>query len=160
MRYFALAAAILLSACAMPASSMGGCTPGATQGSSPAGLEQVTLCIDSKGKVRAFTVEVAATSQQQAQGLMFREGLPDDAGMVFPFQQPRPASFWMRNTLIPLDIIFVRENGTIESIAESTTPYSEDPVTSEGTVGAVLELRGGLTSELGIKAGDRVVWTN
>ncbi len=145
-------------ACTMPG-SMDGCSPGASQGTSTAGLQQVTLCVTSKDKTRAFTVEIAATSQQQAQGMMYRESMADDTGMIFPFDRPRPASFWMKNTLIPLDIIFVRENGTIESIAADTAPYSEEPVTSQGTVGSVLELRGGLTAELGIKAGDKVVWS-
>jgi uncharacterized membrane protein (UPF0127 family) len=78
--------------------------------------------------------------------------------MIFPFPQPRPASFWMKNTVISLDIIFVRSNGTIESIAENTVPYSTDPVVSGEPVAAVLELRGGLTAELGIAAGDKVAW--
>jgi uncharacterized protein len=95
---------------------------------------------------------------EQAKGLMFRTELADNAGMIFPFPQPKPASFWMKNTVIPLDIIFVRPNGTIESIAENTVPYSTIPVESGEPVGAVLELRGGLTAELGIAAGDKVLW--
>jgi uncharacterized membrane protein (UPF0127 family) len=81
---------------------------------------------------------------EQARGMMFRTALADNAGMVFPFPEPRMASFWMKNTVIPLDIIFVRTDGTIES---------GEPV------GAVLELRGGLSAELGISAGDTVKWT-
>jgi uncharacterized membrane protein (UPF0127 family) len=96
---------------------------------------------------------------EQAKGLMFRTALADNAGMVFPFPEPRMASFWMKNTVIPLDIIFVRTNGTIESIAENTIPYSTIPVASGEPVGAVLELRGGLSAELGISAGDKVKWT-
>jgi uncharacterized membrane protein (UPF0127 family) len=92
------------------------------------------------------------------QGLMFRTELADNRGMLFPFDDVRPASFWMKNTVIPLDIIFVREDGTIANIAVNTVPYSMDPVTSDGPVAAVLELRGGLTRELGINAGDRVRW--
>lgn len=155
---FALA---LLAACTVPAngdSKVAGCTAGASQGQSAAGLEQVTLCIKSGAKTHAFTVEIAASSAEQAKGMMFRTEMADNTGMIFPFAQPRPASFWMKNTVIPLDIIFVRTNGTIESIAENTVPYSEDPVASGETVGAVLELRGGLSSELGIAAGDTVAW--
>jgi uncharacterized membrane protein (UPF0127 family) len=117
------------------------------------------LCVTSGKKTRAFTVELAQTSMQQAKGLMFRTELADNAGMIFPFPEPRMASFWMKNTVIPLDIIFVRTNGTIESIAENTIPYSTTQVASGEPVGAVLELRGGLSAELGISAGDTVKWT-
>lgn len=125
---------------------------------SPAGLDLIALTIDSKGKRHSFTVEVARTSQQQAQGLMFRTELAPDAGMVFPFPTPKPASFWMKNTLIPLDIIFVRGDGSIESIAANTVPYSLDPVSSGESVAAVLELAGGRAAELGIAPGDIVKW--
>jgi uncharacterized membrane protein (UPF0127 family) len=154
-------ALLFLIGCTMPATSKsvtGGCAAGADQGQSAAGLAQTTLCITSGAKTRAFTVEVAGSSMEQAKGMMFRTELADNAGMIFPFPQPKPASFWMKNTVIPLDIIFVRPNGTIESIAENTVPYSTMPVTSGEPVGAVLELRGGLTAELGIAAGDKVVW--
>lgn len=157
----ALFAGLLLAACTVPANGdakTAGCVAGADRGQSPAGLKQVTLCITSGAKTRAFTVEVAGTVAEQAKGLMFRTELADNAGMIFPFPQPRPASFWMKNTVIPLDIIFVRSNGTIESIAENTVPYSTDSVVSGEPVAAVLELRGGLTAELGIAAGDKVVW--
>ena len=89
---------------------------------------------------------------------MFRTELADNAGMIFPFPEAKVASFWMKNTVIPLDIIFIRANGTIESIAENTVPYSTMPVEAGEPVVSVLELRGGLTAELGIMAGDRVVW--
>ncbi len=151
----------LLAGCTVPAnggSQSAGCVAGADKGTSPAGLKQVTLCITSKAKTHAFTVEVAGGLMSQAKGLMFRTELADTAGMIFPFGRVRHASFWMKNTVIPLDIIFVRPDGTIESIAENTVPYSTDPVKSGEPVGAVLELRGGLTAEMGIVAGDTVVW--
>lgn len=156
------AVALCLSACTMPAnggSQPAGCVPGAAAGQSAAGLERVTLCITSANKTHAFTVEVARTSMQQAKGLMFRTELPDNAGMIFPFPEPRVASFWMKNTVIPLDIIFVRDNGKIESIAANTVPYSTAPVASGEPVTAVLELRGGLAAEMGIAAGDKVIWS-
>lgn len=84
--------------------------------------------------------------------------MADNSGMIFPFSEPRVASFWMKNTVIPLDIIFIRTNGTIESIAENAVPYSTDPVEAGEPVAAVLELRGGLSAELGIAAGDTVRW--
>jgi uncharacterized membrane protein (UPF0127 family) len=126
---------------------------------SAAGLEQVPLTIrTAAGAQHRFTVEVARTPEEQAQGLMNRPSLAPDRGMIFPHEPPRMASFWMKNTLIPLDIIFVRPDGTIANIAENTVPLSLEPVPSIGPVGAVLELAGGRTAELGIKAGDRVEW--
>jgi uncharacterized membrane protein (UPF0127 family) len=126
---------------------------------SSAGLEQVPLTIESSGKTHRFIVEVAGTGEQQAQGLMFRKSLAPDRGMVFPRDPPGDASFWMKNTLIPLDIIFIRPDGTIARIAENTVPMSLDPVPSLEPVGAVLEIAGGRSAELGIKAGDRVRWS-
>ena len=112
----------------------------------------------SGAKVHRFTVEVARTAEDQATGLMNRPALAPDRGMVFPFATPRNASFWMKNTLIPLDIIFVRTDGSIANIAANTVPLSLEPVPSEGIVGSVLELPGGRSAELGIKAGDQVDW--
>ena len=125
---------------------------------SPAGLDQVPLTIASNGRTHRFTVEVARTSEEQAMGLMYRTALAPDRGMIFPFDPPRPASFWMRNTLIPLDMIFVRADGSIANIAANTVPYSEEPVPSDGPVAAVLEIAGGRAAELGIKPGDKVKW--
>lgn len=164
--FLAASAVLLLAACsglagggATANSDAAGCTPGKPLAASEAGLEQTSLCIDSGGRRHAFTVEIARTGPQQAKGLMFRTELADDRGMVFPFGEPRTASFWMKNTVIPLDIIFVRADGRIENIAANTTPYSTVPVESTAPVTAVLELRGGLTAKLGIKPGDLVRWT-
>jgi uncharacterized protein len=159
IRAFLLTLALLLGSCtAATSSNAPGCNPGETRPISEAGLEQIELCITSGGKSRAFTVEIAATSQQQAKGMMFRTELADDRGMLFPFDETRMASFWMKNTMIPLDIIFIRSDGTIENIAENAVPQSTDQVRATGPVTAVLELRGGLTGELGISAGDRIRW--
>ncbi|WP_366516739.1 DUF192 domain-containing protein [Sphingomonas caseinilyticus] len=125
---------------------------------SPAGLEQVPLTVTSSTGKHRFTVEVAKTSEEQAMGLMYRNKLAPDRGMIFPFDPPRDASFWMRNTLIPLDMIFVRADGSIANIAANTVPYSEEPVPSDGPVAAVLEIAGGRSAELGIKPGDKVEW--
>lgn len=142
--------------------SLAACQPSASNavelGQSPAGLEQVPLTITSKGKTHRFKVEIASSDEDQAKGLMFRNQLGPDRGMVFPFNSPRNASFWMRNTLIPLDMIFVRADGSIANIAANTVPYSEEPVSSDGPVKAVLEIAGGRSAELGIEPGDRVEW--
>ena len=116
------------------------------------------LTIASDGKVHRFVVEVARTGEEQQIGLMNRETLAPDRGMIFPFEAARIASFWMKNTLIPLDMIFVRADGSIANIEANTVPLSLDPVYSDGPVAAVLELAGGRSAELGIKPGDKVNW--
>lgn len=126
-------------------------------GRSSAGLQQLPLTVVSSGRTHHFTVEVARTEEEQAYGLMNRNELAPDRGMIFPFAQPRQASFWMKDTLIPLDIIFVRSDGTIANI-ENAVPLSLQPVRSLGPVSAVLELAGGRSVELGLKPGDKVAW--
>lgn len=125
---------------------------------SPAGLDQIPLSIRSSGRTHEFVVEVARTPQEQAMGLMHRQSLAPDRGMLFPYDPPQVASFWMKNTLIPLDIIFIRPDGTITRIAERTEPMSLAPVPSFEPVSAVLEIPGGRASELGILPGDTVRW--
>ena len=91
---------------------------------------------------------------------MERRTLAADAGMLFPFDPPRPASFWMRNTLIPLDMLFIRPDGAIARIAANAVPLSETPIAVAEPLTAVLELRGGRAAELGISEGDRVSWSD
>ena len=124
----------------------------------PSGLQQVPLTISSASGVHRFIVEVARTGEEQAQGLMFRESLADDRGMIFPYDPPRAVGFWMKNTLIPLDMIFIRADGTIARIAANTVPLSEETVFSGEAISSVLEIRGGRAAELGIRAGDKVTW--
>jgi uncharacterized membrane protein (UPF0127 family) len=121
-------------------------------------LANVPLTIHSQNGDHRFSVEIAATPEQQERGLMFRRALPPDEGMVFPYDPPQPVGFWMKNTLIPLDMIFIRADGTIANIAENTVPLSLDSVPSSGDVAAVLEIAGGRAAELGIRAGDTVDW--
>ena len=127
---------------------------------SPSGLELTALEIRSGSRVHPFLVEVARTQAEQARGLMFRESLAPNAGMIFPFRPARPASFWMKNTLIPLDMIFIRSDGSIARIAANTVPHSLQPVGVSEPVAAVLEIAGGRAAELGIGAGDRVSWAD
>jgi uncharacterized membrane protein (UPF0127 family) len=144
------------------AAALMGCSPQAAAPAPPArsaaGLEQVQLAIRSSGKSHRFTVEVARSPQEQAQGLMHRQSLAPDRGMIFPYDPPQPVGFWMKNTLIPLDMIFIRPDGTIAGIAANTVPLSLDMVPSVEPVAAVLEIAGGRSAELGIKAGDKVEW--
>jgi uncharacterized membrane protein (UPF0127 family) len=124
---------------------------------SAAGLEQVPLSIlTAGGQEHRFVVEVARTPAEQQQGLMNRQSLAPDKGMIFPFAADQVASFWMKNTLIPLDMVFVRRDGTIAGIAANTVPLNLQPVLSEEPVAAVLEIAGGRAAELGIAPGDRV----
>jgi uncharacterized membrane protein (UPF0127 family) len=125
---------------------------------SPAGLEQAALTIASSNGLHRFTVEVARSPEEQARGLMFRKDVPGDRGMIFPYDPPVQVSFWMKNTLIPLDMVFIGPDGKIGRIAANTVPMSLDPVPSIDPVSAVLEIAGGRAAELGIKEGDKVSW--
>jgi len=122
------------------------------------GLSVVPLTVTGGARTHRFRVELAQTSEQQAQGLMFRTKLGPDEGMLFPMNPPRAASFWMRNTVIPLDLLFVAPDGRIANIAANAKPYDETPLKSDGPVKAVLELPGGRAAELGIAGGDVVEW--
>jgi uncharacterized membrane protein (UPF0127 family) len=126
---------------------------------SPAGLDQIPLTVTSaEGQVHRFVVEVARTPEEQARGLMERQSLAPDRGMLFPYQTPQAVAFWMKNTLIPLDMVFIAPGGRILRIEANTVPLSLEPVGSGEAVEAVLELAGGRSAELGIAAGDRVEW--
>jgi hypothetical protein len=118
--------------------------------------DRFPLVITSDTGAHDFTVEIADDDRERGLGLMFRRSMADDAGMLFDFGTEQRASFWMRNTYIPLDMLFIKADGTIESIAERTTPLSERSVPSKGPVRYVLEINGGLSDRLGIEAGDKV----
>ena len=122
------------------------------------GLAVIPLTVTSGDERIAFSVEVADTPEAQAPGLMFRTDLGDNEGMIFPYDGTRAQSFWMKNTPLPLDIIYIGPDRRISNIAAETEPYSLDPVYSVGPVLGVLELRGGRAAELGIEPGDLVEW--
>jgi uncharacterized membrane protein (UPF0127 family) len=115
-----------------------------------------TVEIVSKTGVHVFQVELAVNDAERAHGLMDRKELPEGRGMLFDFQREQDVAFWMKNTYIPLDMIFIRANGRILRIAENTTPLSEQMIPSGGPVRAVLEVIGGTARKLGIAPGDRV----
>lgn len=121
------------------------------------GLEKNLTIKKQNGEEWGFSVELAVTPKEQAQGLMFRTELNDDAGMLFIFHDEAPRSFWMKNTLIPLDMIFIKRSGEILNIHQNAIPQDLTPVKSEGDAYAVLEIAGGLSEKLGIKAGDRIM---
>lgn len=115
------------------------------------------LVIKSANGEHAFTVEVVDTPEDRARGLMFRDSLAPDAGMLFDFHESRPVSFWMQNTLIPLDMLFIKSDGHIANIHVNARPLDPTTIPSDGPVEYVLEIAGGRSTELGIAAGDLVV---
>jgi hypothetical protein len=115
------------------------------------------LSILTRGGALAFTVELALTPEQHARGLMFRTELPERHGMLFDFGSEQHLSFWMRNTLIPLDMLFIGRDGVIRHLHENATPLSEEPIPSRQPARAVLEIIGGSARRLGVAVGDRVV---
>jgi uncharacterized membrane protein (UPF0127 family) len=119
----------------------------------------MALTIHSTSGVHRFTVEVARTPEEQQAGLMFRTSLAGDHGMIFPYDPPQDVAFWMKNTLIPLDMVFIRADGTIARITTAKA-LDETPVPGGEPVAAVLELRAGRASELNIREGDRVDWSH
>ena len=122
---------------------------------SPA-LPVTTVTIDTCGGQRAFKAELASDPQSQQQGLMYRQQMSPNAGMLFDFHTSTMLSFWMKNTILPLDMLFIRDDGTISTIAANAVPLSTARIDSAEPVRAVLEINGGRAKELGIRAGDRV----
>ena len=136
----AFAAAILFSAC-QTADAQGA-------------LEKLTI-VTAKG-AKTFEVEVMRTDEERAQGLMNRRYMPAERGMLFDFKEVQPAMMWMKNTYIPLDMVFIRKDGTIARIAENTEPHSTRTISSGEPVLGVLELNAGISEKEGIKPGDKV----
>ena len=119
-------------------------------------LPVTSIVISTDHGPHTFRVEIAADHASQEQGLMFRKEMAPDAGMLFEFPKPELQAFWMKNTVLPLDIIFIRANGTISSIAPNAVPYSTTTIPSIEPVRAVLELNGGRAAQLGIEPDDVV----
>jgi uncharacterized membrane protein (UPF0127 family) len=141
-RCWAAAALLLLSpvaACSDPASA--------------ARLEIVTAA----GQHRVFNVEVASRPEERERGLMYRQSLAPDAGMLFDFHDDQMVSMWMKNTFIPLDMLFITADGTVAKVAANTVPQSLATISSDRPVRAVLEIKGGEAARQGIAAGDRVL---
>jgi uncharacterized protein len=148
LRRFGLPAALLLAA-VVACLCWTGSVPANAAG-------EATIEIISKSGVHAFSVELATSGAELERGLMFRKELPEGRGMLFDFEREAPVSFWMHNTYIPLDMIFIRADGSILRIAENAEPLSDRLIPSGGPVRAVLEVIGGTARKLGIAPGDRV----
>ncbi|MET1755498.1 DUF192 domain-containing protein [Novosphingobium sp. RD2P27] len=151
--------------------ALGGCSSGALDSSSAAAavtqadavhpvsrLPVIDLAVSSETGRHNFRVEVASSPEQQARGLMFRTEMGPNEGMLFPEKTPRQPSFWMKNTVIPLDIIYIGTDGRVLNIVQGL-PYDLTPLPAEGLASGVLELNGGRAAGLGIKPGDKVSWT-
>ena len=112
------------------------------------------VLVTAKGRYR-YVLDVAASGDEQQCGLMYRKAMPRGVGMVFPFDRPRSASFWMENTPLPLDLIFVGADNRVVSVSRGK-PYSRDLIDSHGIAASVIELNAGEAKRIGLKAGDRV----
>lgn len=145
-RWFLLLLPLLLAVCATVARAQLAQFPSAA------------LTIVTASGPHKFSVELATTPEQMAQGLMFRQSLAPDAGMLFDFVTPSMATMWMKNTLIPLDMLFVDATGHIVNIHERAVPQSLATIAAAAPVRAVIELNGGTAARLGIKPGDRVIF--
>jgi uncharacterized protein len=119
---------------------------------------RTALTIKARGRADRFDIWIADTAARQEQGLMFVRDLPPSEGMLFPQDSPQVAHFWMKNTYIPLDMVFVGEDGRVAKVIANAKPFSLDILSSDVPVIAVLEIRGGEAAQRGIAVGDQVSW--
>jgi uncharacterized membrane protein (UPF0127 family) len=146
---------LTLAALALPA-AVWAQAPAEPTGPQPTLPKEKLVIVTKSGQQHAFNVELATTPKQQEIGEMFRKSVPADGGMLFIWPVPQDIRMWMKNTLVPLDMVFINTDGKIRSIAENTTPRSLAVIDSNGPVKATLELQGGITAKLGITVGDTV----
>ncbi|QYM73656.1 DUF192 domain-containing protein [Pseudochrobactrum sp. Wa41.01b-1] len=119
-------------------------------------VDAQALKIQTASGEKSFGLEIADTDQKRSAGLMYRKDFPADRAMIFVFGEERPVMMWMANTPLPLDMLFVRNDGSIARVAENTVPFSKDTVASGEPVAFVIEVNAGIAAKLGIKAGDTV----
>jgi uncharacterized protein len=117
-----------------------------------------TIVIKTETGDHNYDIEVATTDQERAIGLMYRRSLPENSGMLFLYDRPQPAAMWMKNTFIPLDMIFIAPDGTVQRIETYTEPFSTRSIESGGNVVGVLELNAGQADKIGLKRGDKVIY--
>jgi uncharacterized membrane protein (UPF0127 family) len=151
-----LAGAVLAVIVAVAAGGMGAACKTQQAPTGAARTAAPTVTIETAGRTLSFRVELAISRDEQSRGLMFRQHLDADAGMLFVNDAPSPLVFWMKNTLIPLDMIFIGADRRIVGVVENAEPQTETPRRVNGLSQYVLEIAGGLASKLGIQAGQRV----
>jgi uncharacterized protein len=127
---------------------------------SPSGFaaEAASLVLKTASGPHRFSIELAATDQQRLLGLMYRRALPHDAGMLFLYDRPQMISMWMKNTFIPLDMIFIGPDARVHRIAKHAEPFSTDVISSDGEVQGILEVNAGTADAIGLKPGDEVIY--
>lgn len=157
IRFAALSCAIATVACSPVAAGTKTPAP-AAEVHATSGLRIIPLTVTTASGQHAFRVEVADTPASQEQGLMFRTTMGANEGMIFPWNPPARTAFWMKNTVIGLDIIFVGADHKVLNIAANAVPYDKTPLPSAGPVSGVLELNAGRAAEIGLKPGDLVTW--
>jgi uncharacterized membrane protein (UPF0127 family) len=159
MKYIAAAAVLIVAACSPQPSAADAAATQAVPAVHPeSGLSVIPLTVTTASGRHALRVEVAGSDAEQARGLMFRKAMGANEGMIFPRNPPDVASFWMKNTPLPLDIIFIGTDRRVLNVAADTVPYSLTPVGAAGMTGAVLELNAGRAAALGIGPGTKVEW--
>jgi hypothetical protein len=117
-----------------------------------------TLTLETASGPHQFNVEVASTPQERERGLMLRTSLPAESGMLFLYETPQPIAMWMKNTIIPLDMIFIDAWGKVNRIESNAEPFSLDPIPSDGDVIGILEVNAGVAEKIGLKTGDKVIY--
>jgi hypothetical protein len=140
------------------------CLPTASQANASANVAQprlptIALILQVGMMAHRYQVEVARTADQQAMGMMFRRSMERNRGMIFPFEAARELTFWMENTVLPLDLIFIGADHRVLRIARDAKPFSRELISSGGAANAVLELNAGEAARIGLKPGDRVEYT-
>jgi uncharacterized membrane protein (UPF0127 family) len=116
-----------------------------------------TVVLETDSGPHSYSVEIATTDGERARGLMFRRTLPEASGMLFLYDEPQRVDMWMRNTYIPLDMVFITADGRVDRIETNTEPFSTDIIMSDGEVVGVLELNAGQAVKIGLQPGDRVI---
>lgn len=160
MRAVLLCFGLLVAACSTQvAEKPAAAATSATARHPVSGLEVIPLTVTpAGGQPHALKVEMARSASEQAQGLMFRTTMGADEGMLFPYDPPQTVSFWMKNTVLSLDIIFIGADHKVINVAARATPYSEASIPARGPAAAVLELNAGRAQQLGIVPGTRIDW--
>jgi uncharacterized membrane protein (UPF0127 family) len=159
MRCLLLPLLLLIPACSPQAAEQGPAPAAQQTAVHPvSGLPVIPLKITSLGRTHNFRVELAQTPQEQARGLMFRTEMGPDEGMIFPYDPPRVLSFWMKNTVLSLDLVFIGPDHRVINIAANAVPYSEQSIVSDAPAIATLELNAGRAKALNIVPGATVEW--